>query len=105
MDQDSVPPGGAPPQDSTPRSGSDRPQRRTPPPDSTGDEAAYLGRLREKRTPVGVEMLDGTVFRGVIEYYDRDMLKVNRLDGAGPNVFVRKKHVRMLWEETGETAI
>ena len=41
------------------------------------------------------EMLDGTVFRGVIEYYDRDMIKVNRLDGGGPNVFVRKKPVRL----------
>jgi len=77
----------------------DRSQRRTPPPDATGDEATYLAKLREKRTPVAVELLDGSVFRGVIEYYDRDMLKVNRLDGGGPNVFVRKKHVRMMWEE------
>ena len=53
-----------------------------PPPDATGEEAAYLARLREKRTPIAVEMLDGEVFHGVIEYYDRDMLKVNRLDGT-----------------------
>ena len=77
----------------------DRSQRRTPPPDATGDEAAYLAWLREKRTLVAVELLDGTVLRGVIEYYDRDMLKVNRLDGGGPNVFVRKKYVRLMWEE------
>lgn len=81
------------------RSGGDRQQRRSPPPDSTGEETAYLGRLREKRTPVGLEMLDGTVFRGIVEYYDRDVIKVNRTDGSGPNVFVRKKHVRMIWEE------
>jgi hypothetical protein len=99
MDQPTQPPGGAPPQASAPRGAAERPQRRTPPPDATGDEAAYLALLREKRTPVAVEMLDGTVFRGVIEYYDRDMLKVNRLDGAGPNVFVRKKHVRQMWED------
>lgn len=105
MDQEGVPEGGAPPPSNPPRSASDRPQRRMPPPDATGDEAAYLGRLREKRTPVAVELLDGTVFRGVIEYYDRDMLKVNRLDGSGPNVFIRKKHVRMLWEEPAPTPI
>ena len=99
MDQPTKPPRGAPPQDGAPRGGSDRPQRRTPPPDATGDEGAYLAWLREKRIPIAVEMLDGTVFRGVIEYYDRDMLKVNRLDGGGPNVFVRKKHVRQMWEE------
>jgi hypothetical protein len=77
----------------------DRAQRRSPPPDATGEEGAYLVRLRERRTPVAVELLDGATFRGVIEYYDRDMLKINRTDGAGPNVFIRKKHVRMIWEE------
>jgi hypothetical protein len=105
MDQPTQPPGGAPPQNGEPRAASDRQQRRTPPPDATGEEAAYLAWLREKRTPVAVEMLDGTVFRGVIEYYDRDMLKVNRLDGGGPNVFVRKKHVRQMWEEPALTTI
>ncbi len=68
--------------------------------DGTGEEGAYLARLREKRIPIAVEMLDGNVFRGIVEYYDRDMIKVNRTDGRGPNVFVRKKHVRSLWEET-----
>jgi sRNA-binding regulator protein Hfq len=83
----------------------DRSQRRTPPPDATGDEAAYLAMLREHHTLVAVQLLDGTVFRGVIEYYDRDMIKVNRTDGGGPNVFVRKKHVRMMWEEPAATPI
>lgn len=77
----------------------DRPQRRMPPPDATGQEAEYLARLREQRTPVAVEMLDGQVFRGVVEYYDRDMIKVNTPEGEGPNVFIRKKHVRCLHEE------
>jgi sRNA-binding regulator protein Hfq len=76
-----------------------------PPPDATGDEAAYLARLREQRTIVAVQLLDGTEFRGVIEYYDRDMVKVNRVDGGGPNVFIRKKHVRLMWEEPATTAI
>ena len=77
----------------------DRSQRRSPPPDATGDEAAYLAKLREQRTIVAVQLLDGTELRGLIEYYDRDMLKVNRVDGGGPNVFVRKKYVRLMWEE------
>jgi len=70
-----------------------------PPPDSTGQEAEYLARLREQRIPVAVEMLDGRVFRGVVAYYDRDMIKVNTPDGGGPNLFIRKKHVRSLHEE------
>ena len=82
----------------------DRAQRRTPPADATGDEAAYLAALREKQTPVAVQLLDGSVLRGVIEYYDRDMIKVNRTDGGGPNVFIRKKHVRLVWEEAPTSA-
>ena len=89
----STPPGGGPAQ------GGDRPQRRMPPPDVTGQEAEYLARLREQRTPVAVEMIDGTMFRGVVEYYDRDVIKINRPEGSGPNVFLRKKHVRSLHEE------
>lgn len=105
MDQPTQPPSGSKPDDQAPRGGADaRAQRRLPPPDATGDEANYLAKLRERRTPIAVEMLDGQVFRGIIEYYDRDMLKVNRLDGAGPNVFIRKKHVRLMWEETPASA-
>jgi sRNA-binding regulator protein Hfq len=105
MEQPPRPPGAAPREDGGPPAATERPQRRTPPPDATGDEAAYLAKLREKRTIVAVQLLDGTVFRGVIEYYDRDMLKVNRVDGTGPNVFVRKKHVRLMWEEPAPNAI
>jgi sRNA-binding regulator protein Hfq len=105
MEQPPQPPGSSPPPDGAPREAADRPQRRSPPPDATGDEAAYLAKLREQRTPVAVELLDGSVFRGVIEYYDRDMIKVNRTDGGGPNAFVRKKHVRMMWEEPPSTPI
>ena len=77
-----------------PKSGG--PARRMPPPDSTGSEAAYLAKLREDKTPVTVEMLDGEVFHGWIEYYDREMVKVNR--DEGPNVFIRKRHIRLLKE-------
>jgi len=105
MEQPPQSPGGPKPKDDASRGATDRSQRRTPPPEGTGDEAAYFAWLREKRTPVAVEMLDGTVFRGIIEYYDRDMIKVNRLDGIGPNVFVRKKHVRVMWEESPSPSI
>lgn len=73
------------------------PARRMPPPDATGDEAAYLARVREERTPMVVELIDGEIVRGWVEYYDRDMIKINR--NVGPNVFIRKRHIRYLYEE------
>ena len=71
--------------------------RRMPPPDSTGAEAAYLHKNKEARTPMVVRLLDGEEVRGVIEYYDRDMIKINRTDG--PNVFIRKQHIRYLFKD------
>lgn len=99
MQQPPQSPGGSRASSADTRALGDRPQRRLPPPDNTGQEAAYLAVLREHRTPVVVQMLDGTEFRGIVEYYDRDMIKINRPGSSGPNVFIRKKHVRCLHEE------
>lgn len=78
------------------RQGGPPPKRRMPPPDHTGREAEYLLEHKDARTPIVVELLDGERFRGVIEYYDRDMIKLTRDDG--PNVFIRKVHIRYLEE-------
>lgn len=81
------------------RGGGGRPQhaRKMPPAESTGAEAAYLHRNKEARTQMVVRLLDGEVVRGVIEYYDRDMIKINRTDG--PNVFIRKRHIRYIYKD------
>jgi len=81
--------------------GGERAQRRMPPPDATGREAEYFLDLKEAGTLVVSEMIDGTVFRGHVEYYDREMIKINRPATVGPGVFVRKKHVRCLYEDKG----
>lgn len=69
-------------------------QRRTPPPESTGAEAGYLYEHKEGRTPMVLRLYDGEEVRGVIEYYDKDMIKINRTDG--PNLFIRKAHIRYI---------
>jgi len=71
--------------------------RRTPPPETTGEEVSYLARHKDARTPVVVHLIDGETVRGVIEYYDRDMIKINR--AGGPNVFVRKVSIRYMFED------
>lgn len=73
------------------------PPRRAPPPDHTGAEARWLLEHKEKRTPMVVTLNDGEVVRGWIEYYDRDMIKINR--NEGPNLFIRKIHIRYMGEE------
>ena len=74
-----------------------RDERQGPPPEFTGAEAAYLFRNKEARAPMVVRLSDGEEVRGVIEYYDRDMVKINRTEG--PNLFIRKSQIRYMHRE------
>jgi hypothetical protein len=60
---------------------------------------AYAGRLPdgERRQGRTLDRNDGEVVRGWIEYYDRDMVKINR--NSGPNLFIRKIHIRYIHED------
>ena len=46
-------------------------------------------------------LTDGEVLRGVIEWYDRTCLKVNREDG--PNVLVMKHSLKYAYKQDRET--
>lgn len=71
--------------------------RRMPAPETTGAEAVYLSENKEASTPMVVTLLDGEVVRGIIEYYDLHMIKINR--SAGPNLFIRKSNIRYMSED------
>ena len=71
-----------------------RDERHGPPPEFTGAEAAYLFRNKEARALMVVRLADGEEVRGIIEYYDRDMVKINRTEG--PNLFIRKSQIRYM---------
>jgi len=72
------------------------PSRRKVPPPATGLEAEYLKAVKEARTPMVVQLASGKQVEGVIEYFDRDMIKVTRPEG--PHVFVRKSDIRYMHE-------
>jgi host factor-I protein len=80
-------------QDSSSRHG------RALPPEDTHEEAAYLKTLGEKQRPVCVKLLDGTIVRGWIEYYDRRMVRLTR-EGQ-PNLFIFKHEIAYIAEEEG----
>ncbi len=85
-----------------PPGGPPRPGRRPPPPDSTGAEGSYLQKNKDARTMMVLHLLDGEQVRGWIEYYDRDMVKINRMDG--PNLFVRKTQIRYMYKDPAAPA-
>jgi len=73
-------------------------KRRTPPPDETFEEAAYLKALGEKQKVVTLKLADGEVVRGWIEYYDKNMVRLTREDG--PNLFIFKHEIMYIAEDS-----
>ena len=75
-------------------------KKRTPPPDETFEEAAYLKALGEKQKVVSLKLADGEVVRGWIEYYDKNMVRLTRQDG--PNLFIFKHEIMYIAEDAGK---
>jgi host factor-I protein len=72
---------------------------RTPPPEDTFEEAAFLKALGEKQKLVSVKLMDGQVVQGWIEYYDKNMVRLTR-EGA-PNLFIFKHEIMYIAEDNG----
>ena len=72
------------------------------PPEDTHQEAAYLQRLGDKHSPLAIKLLDGSVVRGWIEYYDRRMVRLTR-EGE-PNLFIFKHEIAYIAEDAGSQA-
>lgn len=70
--------------------------KRAAPPDQTHAEAFYYVKQMQNRTPMVVVLDDGEELRGVIEWYDRSCLKLNRTEG--PNLLVYKDAVKYLYK-------
>jgi len=73
---------------------------KTPPPEDTFEEAAYLKLLGEKQKPVTIKLVSGEVFRGWIEYYDKNMVRLTR--DEGPNLFIYKHEIMYIAEDSGK---
>jgi sRNA-binding regulator protein Hfq len=70
--------------------------RKTSPPDSTNAENFYYVKQMQQKTPMVVVLRDGEEVSGVIEWYDKACLKVNRAEG--PNVMVYKSNIKYMYK-------
>jgi sRNA-binding regulator protein Hfq len=75
-------------------------RRRPVPPELTNAEAFYYLKQMNTQTPMVVELDNGEKVRGIIEWYDRQCLKVNREEG--PNLLVFKHSIRYLYKQEEE---
>lgn len=53
----------------------------------------------EARTPMVVRLMNNEEFRGWIEYYDRDVIKINRRQP--PHLFIRKDSIKYMYKDDG----
>ena len=68
--------------------------KKTTPPDQTNAENFYYLKQMQSKTQMTIVLKDGEVLKGVIEWYDKDCLKVNR-EGA-PNLLVFKSNIKYM---------
>lgn len=75
-------------------------QKKRVPPEQTHAEQYYYLKQMTGRTPMVVKLTDGEEIRGVIEWYDRDCIKVNRDDG--PNLLIPKHVIMYVYKQEEE---
>src|SRR5712691_5158182 len=71
-------------------------RRKAVPPEQTSAEAFYYLKQMNAKTPMVVVLKDGEVLRGVIEWYDKGAIKVNRV--GAPNLLVMKPCVKYMYK-------
>jgi host factor-I protein len=74
----------------------DAPPKKVSPPDQTNAENFYYLKQMQGKTLMTIILKDGEELRGVIEWYDKTCLKVNR-DGA-PNLLVYKSNIKYMYK-------
>jgi host factor-I protein len=68
------------------------------PPEQTNAENFYYQKQMQSRTVMVIVLRDGEEIRGVIEWYDKNCLKVNR-DSGEPNLMVYKPAIKYMYKE------
>jgi sRNA-binding regulator protein Hfq len=71
--------------------------RKPSPPEQTNAENFYYQKQMQSRTPMIVVLRDGEEVHGVIEWYDRACIKVNR--SGGPNLMIYKPAIKYMYKE------
>ncbi len=77
----------------------DRPSggKKLPPPETTHAENFYYQKQMQGKTSMVIVLRDGEEIHGVIEWYDRNCLKVNRT--TQPNIVVYKPAIKYMYKE------
>ncbi len=72
--------------------------KKTPPPEQTHAENFYYQKQMQAKTPMVIVTHDGEELYGVIEWYDRSCIKLNRTGGQA-NLLVYKSCIKYMFKE------
>ena len=72
-------------------------QKKPVPPDQTNAENFYYVKQMQAKTPMVFVLRDGETLHGIIEWYDKCCLKVNRTEG--PNILLYKPSIKYMYKE------
>ncbi len=79
------------------------PRRKIAPPEQTNAESFYYLKQMQSKTPMVVVLQNDEKLRGVIEWYDKHCLKINRI--KEPNVLVPKHNIKYIYKQEEEPRI
>ena len=71
--------------------------RKAPPPDQTNAENFYYQKQMQSKTPMVIVLADDEEVHGVIEWYDKNCIKVNRVGAA--NLVIYKPSIKYMFKE------
>ena len=74
--------------------------KKSTPPDQTNAEQFYYAKQMQSKTRMIVVLTDGEQLEGIIEWYDRGCLKLNR-NGA-PNLLLYKHCIKYIYKAEPE---
>jgi sRNA-binding regulator protein Hfq len=73
------------------------PSKKPAPPESTHAENFYWVKQMQARTPMVLVLDNGEVLHGIVEWYDRDCIKLTRQ--GSPNLLVFKRVIRYAYKD------
>ncbi|HUB01753.1 MAG TPA: RNA chaperone Hfq [Terriglobales bacterium] len=79
------------------RNGVGAPGKKTAPSEQTNAENFYYQKQMQTKTPMVVVLRDGEEVHGIIEWYDKSCIKLNR-NGA-PNLMIYKPAIKYMFKE------
>jgi host factor-I protein len=74
--------------------------KKSTPPEQTNAEQFYYSKQMQGKTHMIVVLTDGEQLEGVIEWYDRECLKLNRI--GAPNLLLYKHCIKYMYKAEPE---